>query len=241
MGLCAHNQQPVQALGPDGPNKAFRNPVRLLGVESALGLEHGVEVAPELVIVITNQKTNRLRSVAQRPRALPPLLRDPIGVGVVRAPGEVHAPTGDFDEKQHVHSLEPDGSAALIRNNWLRSAAPCQGPWAGPPSGTYVGGGDADASPVRVARRLRERDGGVSSGAEALGESGAEGIETCGTACQPRTTVNSFQQQLLIEEVNVVRDAVSVEELVVPPIDLDSSGAIPRHGGICSRALQRSA
>src|SRR5437879_3694544 len=71
-------------------------------------LEHGIEAVRELAIVITNQKTNRLRAGAQRPRDLPRLLRYPIGVGMGRAPSQVHAAAGDFDEEQHVQSLKPD-------------------------------------------------------------------------------------------------------------------------------------
>ena len=47
--LGAHNQQPVQALGTNGPNKAFRNSVRLRRFNrrpydsGALRLDHRIE------------------------------------------------------------------------------------------------------------------------------------------------------------------------------------------------------
>jgi hypothetical protein len=113
--LGAHNQQPVQALGPDGPNKAFCDPVRLWDLNrrlydsGALGLEHSIETVRKLAIVVANQKTNRVRSVAERPRYARRLLRDPLGVGMGRASGQVDAASGDFDEEQHVQSLKPDG------------------------------------------------------------------------------------------------------------------------------------
>jgi hypothetical protein len=36
-------------------------------------------------------------------------LRDPFGVGVGRAPGEMDATAGDLDEEQHIQPLESDG------------------------------------------------------------------------------------------------------------------------------------
>src|SRR5262245_53423666 len=108
--LGTYNQQPVQALGPSGPDEPFRNSVRLRKVDrcpydsDALRLEHGIEAVREFAIVIANQKTKRLWSVAERPRDLPRLLRDPLGAGMSGAPGQVDAATGDFNEEQHVQS-----------------------------------------------------------------------------------------------------------------------------------------
>src|SRR6516225_6945444 len=82
---------------PDGPNKALGDPVRLWDLNrrpydsGAFGLKHGIEAVRELAVVITNQKTNRLRPVAERPRDLPRLLRHPVGVGMGRTPSQVHA------------------------------------------------------------------------------------------------------------------------------------------------------
>jgi hypothetical protein len=36
------------------------------------------------------------------------LLRHPFLIGMRGATGEMHAPTADFDEEQHVQSLEPN-------------------------------------------------------------------------------------------------------------------------------------
>ena len=62
----AHNQQLVQALGTNGPNKAFRDSVRLRSLDrrsynsGALCLEHGIKAVGELAIVIANEKPNWL-------------------------------------------------------------------------------------------------------------------------------------------------------------------------------------
>src|ERR1051326_3339232 len=39
---------------------------------------------------------------------LPRLLRDPLGIGMGRAFGEMHAATGDLNEEQHVQTAQPD-------------------------------------------------------------------------------------------------------------------------------------
>ena len=67
-----HDQEPVQTLGPNGPNEPFRDPVRLRCLNRrpnnahVLGFEHGVEAACELAIAVSNQKANRLGALAER-------------------------------------------------------------------------------------------------------------------------------------------------------------------------------
>lgn len=64
--LGAHNQQPVQALRTNGPNTALRESVRLRSSNrrsygsGTLRLEHGINAVGERVIVIANEKRNRL-------------------------------------------------------------------------------------------------------------------------------------------------------------------------------------
>jgi hypothetical protein len=64
--LGAHNQQPVQALGTNGPNKTFRDSVCLRNLNrrpydsGVLRLEHGIKAVGELAIVIANEKPNWL-------------------------------------------------------------------------------------------------------------------------------------------------------------------------------------
>jgi hypothetical protein len=61
--LGAHNQQPVQAFGTKGPNKAFRDSVRFRTLNrspydsGALRLEDGIKAVCELAIMIANQKS----------------------------------------------------------------------------------------------------------------------------------------------------------------------------------------
>jgi hypothetical protein len=80
------DQQPIQTLGPSGPNEPFRNPIGLRDLNrrannsDALGLKHRVEAAAKLAIMIANQETNRLRALTEGPRNLPSPLRDPVVV-----------------------------------------------------------------------------------------------------------------------------------------------------------------
>src|SRR5437763_126950 len=111
---CAHDHQPVQTFGPDGSNEAFRGPIRLRHLNrraedsDALRLKYRVEAAGEFGIVIADQKSNRLRTLRQRPRDLPGLLRDPLPIWMGRAAGQIHAAGRKLDEEQHVQPLEPD-------------------------------------------------------------------------------------------------------------------------------------
>jgi hypothetical protein len=91
----ADDQEPVETLGPGGPHEAFGDPVRLWRLNGcaddpgALRFEHRIKAGRELPITVANEKADRLRSVGERPRDLPRLLRDPFGVRVGRAAGEV--------------------------------------------------------------------------------------------------------------------------------------------------------
>jgi len=52
---CVHDQQPVKALGPNGPNEPLRDPIRLWDLNRctndsrALGLKDGVFVAEDFL------------------------------------------------------------------------------------------------------------------------------------------------------------------------------------------------
>jgi hypothetical protein len=67
-----------------------------------------VKAAREFVIAIPNQPANRFRALTDGPGHLPCSLRDPLLARMGRAAGEVHPPTADFDEEQHVQPLEPN-------------------------------------------------------------------------------------------------------------------------------------
>jgi hypothetical protein len=109
------DQQPVQTFGPSRPHEPFRDPVRLRSLNRrpnhthGLGLKHGIEATRELAIAVANQKPNRLLPLNEFPRDLPRVLRDPRIVGMCRAPGQVDAAATEFNEEQHIQSLEPHG------------------------------------------------------------------------------------------------------------------------------------
>jgi hypothetical protein len=108
------DQQPIKALGTDGPHESFRNPVRLRRLNrrphdpNAGTLKHLIEAPRELAIVVPNQQANRFRTFGEHPRYLTCLLRDPPVAGMGGTAGEVHASRGHFDEEQHVQPPQPD-------------------------------------------------------------------------------------------------------------------------------------
>jgi len=112
---CVHDQQAVEALGPNGPNEPLRDPIRLWDLNRctndsrALGLKDGVETARELAIVIANEHADRVCPFGERPCEVPRLLCDPFAVGMRRAASDVHAATADFDKEQDIQPLEPNG------------------------------------------------------------------------------------------------------------------------------------
>jgi len=112
---CVQHQQPVQTFGSYRSHEALRNPVRLRSVHRcpnhthALRLKHRIEATRELAVPVANQKTNRLLPFTESPRDLPCLLGDPPLVGMGRAAGQMDATAAEFNEEQHVQSLEPHG------------------------------------------------------------------------------------------------------------------------------------
>jgi hypothetical protein len=102
------NEQPIGALGTDGPNESFRDRIRLRRLNrrandtNAGAPKYVVKAAREFVIAIPNQPANRFRALTDGLGHLPCLLRDPLLARMGRAAGEVHPPTADFDEEQHV-------------------------------------------------------------------------------------------------------------------------------------------
>jgi hypothetical protein len=109
-----HNEQPIEALGPHRSNKSLRDSIRLWRLNrrpsdpNADRLKHVIKAAREFSIVIPDQQANRFRSLSERPRELPSLLRDPLVVGMTRAPGEMHAPARQLYEEQDIEPLQQD-------------------------------------------------------------------------------------------------------------------------------------
>ncbi len=66
------DQQPVEALGTNGPHESFRDAVRLRRLNrrahdtDARALKHLIEASREFAIVIPNQQANRFRAFGER-------------------------------------------------------------------------------------------------------------------------------------------------------------------------------
>jgi hypothetical protein len=109
-----HDQEPVEAFGPDGANEALGGRIRLrrshrrLDDPDAFAGEDGVEVAGELAVAVADQKAKRSRSLVERPGELARLLGDPWSGRVGGAAGEVDAPATQLDEEEHVQPLQRD-------------------------------------------------------------------------------------------------------------------------------------
>ena len=111
----SHSQHPIQTFGSDGSDEPFRDPIGLRHLNwrandsGPLRLEHCIEAAGELAIVIAKQKANRLFTLGELLRHVSRLLRYPFAGGMRRAAGEMHTAAPDFNEEQHVQPLEPGG------------------------------------------------------------------------------------------------------------------------------------
>ena len=122
---ATHDEQPVQALGPHGPDPALGVGIgvrRLQRRDQHLGvlrIEHVVEPAAELRVTITNKDADPASSFLedkQRSPAphcgqnVPPQSTSdsaPLCVTSSHA-GELHTPVVKLDEEQHVQPLQPD-------------------------------------------------------------------------------------------------------------------------------------
>jgi len=109
------NEQPIEALSANGSHEPFGDAIRLRCLDrcpdytNARALKDRVKARREFAVVIANEHAHRLLALGEGPGDLPRLLRDPRPVGMCRAASQVHAPTGDLDEEQHVQPTKPDG------------------------------------------------------------------------------------------------------------------------------------
>src|SRR5258705_13348791 len=93
-----HDQEPVEAVGPDGADEALggrvrlRRPHRRLDDLDVFAGEDGVEVAGELAIAVADQEAKRSWSLLERPGELARLLGDPRSARVGGVAGEMDAP-----------------------------------------------------------------------------------------------------------------------------------------------------
>ena len=70
------DQQPIEAVGTNGPDESFRDSIRLRRLNrrahntNARALKHAIEASREFAIVIADQQTNRCWPLGERPRYL---------------------------------------------------------------------------------------------------------------------------------------------------------------------------
>src|SRR6266508_2850311 len=108
------DQQPVEALGANGPDEALcdrislRRPHGCLDDLDAFAGEHGVKVARELAVAVADQEPKRRRPLVKHPDELARLLRDPCAGRAGGAAGKVNAAAAELDEEKHVEPLQRD-------------------------------------------------------------------------------------------------------------------------------------
>jgi hypothetical protein len=113
--LAVRDQQPVQTLGANGPNEAFRHRVRCRRLSrrphhvKAGAAKDRVEPTREFLIAISDEEPRWVDPLSERPRELAGLLRHPLCIRMARTARYVDATARQLNEEQHVQSLEPDG------------------------------------------------------------------------------------------------------------------------------------
>jgi hypothetical protein len=112
---AADDQQPVKALGADGPNPSLRIGVgvgRLRRYDQHLGVlraEHVVEPTAEFRVTIADEEAYSASLFLQAQQEVACLLGDPGGVGIGSHPGQVNPTSAQFDEEQCVEPSQPHG------------------------------------------------------------------------------------------------------------------------------------
>src|SRR5918996_3959365 len=113
--LAVRDQQPVQTLGPNGPNEAFRHRVRCRRSSrrphhlKAGAAKDRVEPSRDFLVAISDEKPRWVDLLSEGPRELAGLLRHPLRIGMARAARDVDATARQLNEEEHVQPLEPDG------------------------------------------------------------------------------------------------------------------------------------
>jgi hypothetical protein len=113
--VTAGDQDPVEALAPNGADEALGKRVGLRSLDRCsddldpLAAEDLVEGPGELRVAIVDQEAWRRGSVGERPRELAGLLRDPGVAWMVGAARYVHPAATKLDEEQDVEPCREDG------------------------------------------------------------------------------------------------------------------------------------
>jgi hypothetical protein len=100
---ATEDEHPVETLSPDGADEAFCIGIRLRRTHgraddsNAFAAEYLVEGTRELAVAIVDQDAVPLKQAGEAKVA--GLLENPRTGGLRRAPGEMDAPTADFDEE----------------------------------------------------------------------------------------------------------------------------------------------
>jgi hypothetical protein len=111
----ANDEEPVEALGADGPDPTLGVGVGVRGLDrrdehlGILGAEHVVEPATELRVAVSEHKAEPQSSIRCRQEKVAGLLGDPGTIGVGRHAGQVDPAGGQLDEEQHIQPPQADG------------------------------------------------------------------------------------------------------------------------------------
>src|SRR4029453_47218 len=79
----------------------------------------------EFLVPVANQEAKQFGAFGQRPTQVPGLLRHPRRARIRRASGEMNTAAAEFNEEEHVQSLQPDG---LDRKEIDREHSPPRAP-----------------------------------------------------------------------------------------------------------------
>ena len=108
------DQDPVEALAPEGAEPALGLRVRVRGPDRrpddlhAFAAEDLVEVAAEFAVAVVKQKPEGLLAVGQEHQQLPRLLRDPATIRIARARDELDPAALERDEEEGIDARQPD-------------------------------------------------------------------------------------------------------------------------------------
>ena len=110
----ADDQDPIEAVAPDGADPALGERVRARCAKrrandlDALTSEDLIEGVAELAVSIVDQKAERPQPLFGRPGELPGLLSYPGAARVGGAASQMYPPAAQLDKEEHVEASEPE-------------------------------------------------------------------------------------------------------------------------------------